>query len=131
VWWTAYFVALVVAHAVGDFLLQTDHQAVHKHDGLGRDPVARRALLTHVATYAIPIAVACLWIGSHAPAGLTALGGALVVLEHLVQDDGRLLSAYCRRVKGLDIRAQPGVGIWVDQSFHLLAIFAVALLFTA
>ena len=35
----------VISHLVGDFLLQTDFQARYKHGGLGRDPVARRALL--------------------------------------------------------------------------------------
>ena len=35
---------LVVSHLIGDFVLQTDFQAEHKHGGLGRDPVRRRAI---------------------------------------------------------------------------------------
>ncbi len=121
---------LVVAHVVGDFVLQTDQQAAHKHNGLGRDPVARRALFGHLATYALPIAGALVWIGSARPLGLTVLAGVLIWLEHLIQDDGRLLAAYCRRFKGLDIVQAPGVGVWVDQSFHVLALFGAALLLT-
>ena len=42
--WTAVLAGFFVAHMVGDYLLQTDWQARHKTCGLGRDPVARRAL---------------------------------------------------------------------------------------
>jgi hypothetical protein len=130
--WITYFAALVVAHLVGDFVLQTDFQATHKYGGLGRNPVARRALFTHVATYAVPIAGALAWIATQrAPVRLTALAGALILLEHLIQDDVRLLAAYCRRVKGLDILEHQSVGIWVDQAFHILALFGAALLLTA
>jgi hypothetical protein len=120
----------VVAHAVGDFVLQTDFQAVHKHNGLTRDRTAQKALFGHVATYSLPFILACIWIAGQRPAGLTVLVAAAIVLEHLVQDDGRLLAAYCRRVKRLDIVTAPGVGVWVDQSFHLLALFGAALLLT-
>ena len=97
--WVAFFIVFLVAHIVGDYIFQTDFQAAHKHGGLGRDPIARRALFGHVATYAVAIAGACAWIASVRPAGLTVLVGVAVVLEHLIQDDGRLLAAYCRRVK--------------------------------
>ena len=129
--WIAYFAVFVVAHLVGDFVLQTDFQAAHKHTGLGRDPVARRALWGHLATYSLPFIGACVWVASTRPAWLTVLTGALILVEHLIQDDGRLLAAYCRRVKGLDIIASPGIGIWVDQSFHVIALFGAALLLTA
>ena len=128
--WVAYFAVFIVAHVVGDYVFQTDFQAAHKHGGLGRDPVARRALFAHVATYSLGIAGACIWVASHRPAGLVVLAGAAIVVEHLIQDDGRLLAAYCRRVKGLDIVAAPAIGVWGDQSFHLVALFGAALLLT-
>jgi hypothetical protein len=128
--WVAYFAVFLVAHIAGDYILQTDFQAAHKHGGLGRDGVARRALFGHVATYALPIIGACVWIAGARPAGLVALVGAAIVLEHLIQDDGRLLAAYCRRFKGLDIAVSPEIGVWVDQSFHVLALFGAALLLT-
>ena len=51
--WIEIFGVFIVSHLAGDFLLQTDWQATHKHGGLGRDPVARRALVSHVATYGL------------------------------------------------------------------------------
>jgi hypothetical protein len=52
---------------------------------------------------------------------------ALIFFPHLVQDDGRLLAAYLVKVKG----AAPdgsSIGAAVDQSFHVLTLFAIALL---
>ena len=56
--WFEVFAVFLVSHLVGDYLLQTDWQAVHKHRGLGPDPVSRRALASHVATYTIAMEVA-------------------------------------------------------------------------
>ncbi len=116
---------LVVCHAVGDFLLQTDWQATHKRAGLGRDPLSRRALVSHAATYTLAFAPALVWLaGELGAAGIAALAAG-VFLPHLVQDDGRLLGTYVRRVK----RAEPAPGMLmlaVDQSFHLLVLFGLA-----
>ena len=46
----------------------------------------------------------------------------------MVQDDGRLLAIYVRRVKGCDISAFPLVGAAVDQTMHIVALFGLALL---
>ncbi len=62
---------------VGDYLLQTDWQARHKTGGLGRNPVARRALLAHVATYTLAFVPALIWIGDELGAGWALLAGAL------------------------------------------------------
>jgi hypothetical protein len=46
-------------------------------------------------------------------------------VPHAVQDDGRLLGAYARAVKHTD--PQPGMlMLAVDQSFHLVVLFALA-----
>ena len=50
--WPAALLALLVSHAVGDVLLQTEWQAVAKVGGRG-DPVARLALGRHVAIYTL------------------------------------------------------------------------------
>ena len=42
--WVSVLAGFLVAHMVGDYLLQTDWQARHKRGGLGGDAVARRAL---------------------------------------------------------------------------------------
>jgi hypothetical protein len=53
--------------------------------------------------------------------------GALISLPHLVLDDGRLVSLYIRRVKRC---TDPSLGLTaaVDQSMHIVWLFAVALL---
>ena len=43
----------IVSHLVGDYLFQTDWQARNKTFGLGSDPVARRALFSHVLIYTL------------------------------------------------------------------------------
>ena len=124
--WVEIFAAVVVSHLVGDFLLQTNWQATHKRGGLGRDRISRRALLAHVATYTLAFTPALVWIGTDI--GAWAVGiAALIALPHLVQDDGRLLAAYMRRIKGIELDEGP-VALAVDQTVHLVALFLVSLL---
>ncbi len=100
------FAVLVVSHLAGDFLLQTEWQASHKRGGLGPDPTARRALFSHIGTYTLCFVPALIWlagdIGAWAAVGIVAL----VAVPHLIVDDGRLLEAYMRRVKGVE--PEPG-----------------------
>jgi hypothetical protein len=48
-------------------------------------------------------------------------------VPHLVQDDGRLVSWFTYRVKGCDDRTAPEIIKAVDQSFHVLVLFGIAL----
>jgi hypothetical protein len=125
--WVQAFMVLGVSHAVGDFVLQTEWQATHKHGGLGPDPEARRALLSHVFTYGLALLPAFVWLTIEigAPALLIAV---LILGTHLVQDDGRLLYAYMRRVKKADPLKYPQLAILVDQSIHVTILFLAALL---
>ena len=70
--WPEIFAVFVVSHLVGDYLLQTEWQAHNKHGGLGPDPVRRRALLSHVATYGLAFVPALVWLAT-----TSALGRAL------------------------------------------------------
>jgi uncharacterized protein DUF3307 len=128
--WTEIFAVFIVSHLVGDFLLQTDWQAANKHGGLGRDPVERRALLSHVATYGLAYIPALVWLASDIGGWVVAVAAG-VVLPHLVQDDGRLLMFYMRSVKRTKAAASDFVFIAVDQTLHLLALFGLALLAAA
>jgi hypothetical protein len=100
---------------------------MHKRGGLGPDPVSRRALASHIATYTLAFVPALIWIGLNigAPA---AIGLALLIaIPHWIQDDGRPVRAYMRKVK----RTNPDladVALYVDQSLHLVVLFAIALL---
>jgi Protein of unknown function (DUF3307) len=124
--WVEVFAVLLVSHLAGDYMLQTDWQARHKFGGLGGVPEARRALLSHIATYTLAFVPALVWLADSLGAG--ALGVALLIAgPHLIQDDGRLLKGYIRTVK--KAHAEPGDLLFgaVDQSLHVLALFAVAL----
>jgi hypothetical protein len=129
--WFEVFAVFLVSHLVGDYLLQTDWQAIHKHRGLGADPVARRALVTHVLTYTIAFVPALIWLAGDISVGAVVAVAAGIAIPHLVQDDGRLLALYVSRVKGCDIAAFPLVGAAVDQTMHIVALFALALLATS
>ena len=125
--WVEVFSAFVVCHLAGDYLLQTDHQACHKHGGLGRDPVARRALLAHIATYTLAFVPALIWLAGDLHAGVVWVA-ALIAVPHLVQDDGRLLARYVTGVKGARGANAAAITPLVDQSFHVLVLFGIALL---
>ena len=124
--WVSVFTAFLVAHMVGDYLFQTDWQARHKRGGLS-DPQAFRALVSHVTTYTLAFVPALVWIGDELDPGWGLLAAALIFLPHLVLDDGRFVRAYLANVKraeGFDV----GLAASVDQSFHVLSLFLVALL---
>jgi hypothetical protein len=128
--WVEIFAVFVVSHALGDYLLQTDWQATHKRGGLGRDRNSRMALLSHVASYTLAFVPAGIWLATDGDLG--ALGLALlavgIYVPHMIQDDGRLLSGYITRVKGCGAESAREVFTAVDQSFHLITLFATALI---
>jgi hypothetical protein len=128
--WVEVFAVLVASHLAGDFLLQTDWQARHKLGGLGRDPIRRRALVTHVIVYTAAFFPALVWIGLETDAAWAVAIGLLIAVPHLIQDDGRLLDAYMARVKGL-AKTSSGLRVAVDQSFHVLCLLGTALLVVA
>ena len=128
--WVEVFLVFVVCHLIGDFLLQTDFQARHKRGGLRADPVARRALFSHVSVYTLTFVPALVWIVLSGD--LSALTGvllaALLFFPHLLQDDGRVVRRWMLDVKRTDPAAQPGVTIVVDQTLHIVALFVLAVL---
>ena len=128
--WVSVFAAFLVAHMVGDYLFQTDWQARNKRGGLSGPGESRRALFSHVISYTIAFLPAFVWIGTELDAGWAVVAAVLVFLPHLVIDDGRLVRLYLSRVKradGFDV----GLAASVDQSFHVLSLFLVAILMGA
>jgi hypothetical protein len=112
---------------VGDYLFQTDWQARNKRGGLSGRGVSLRALVSHVTTYTLAFVPAFVWIGTQLDPGWAVVAAVLIFLPHLVIDDGRIVRLYLSRVKradGLDV----GLAASVDQSFHVLSLFLVALL---
>jgi hypothetical protein len=129
--WVAVFDVFLVCHLVGDFLFQTDWQANNKYGGLGGDPARRRALVSHVVTYTLAFLPALIWIACETNLWRAVLAAVVIAVPHLIQDDGRLLDAYMRRVKGPGSVTSPGIRVAVDQSFHALFLFGTALLVVA
>jgi Protein of unknown function (DUF3307) len=125
--WVEVFAAFVVCHLVGDYLLQTDWQALNKRGGLGPDPLARRALASHILTYTLAFVPALIWLADDIGAWAIATA-ALIAVPHWIQDDGRLLTAYMVRVKHTEPSRTPSVAAAADQSFHFVALFLTALL---
>jgi hypothetical protein len=125
--WEEVFAVFVVCHLAGDYLFQTDWQAVNKRGGLGRNIEARRALFSHVFVYTLVFVPAAIWIASNRSALAYAL--LLVVsIPHLVQDDARALVAWNRIVKRTDPAPGDPLFMAIDQAFHVLALFGTALL---
>lgn len=126
------FVAFFVAHHVGDYLLQTEWQAVNKTGGLARGAtVARRALLAHVTLYTAAFIPVLVWVATESSAAAAAGLAALIFVPHLIIDDGRLLQQYLVHAKHVTLPASPALGAAVDQSLHVLSLFVVALLAVA
>ena len=126
--WVSVFAAFLVAHMVGDYLFQTDWQARNKRGGLSGPGVARRALFSHVTTYTLAFLPAMVWIGLELDLWRALLAAVVIAVPHLIQDDGRLLDIYMRRVKGTEPVPGSGLLIAVDQAFHVLVLFLLALL---
>ena len=128
--WEEVFLVFLVCHAAGDFLLQTEWQALNKRGGLSDNREARRALFSHVLVYTIVFVPAVAWIASETSAIAWALL-AVVFIPHLIQDDARLLMSWNRIVKRSSVPPGDPVYMAIDQSFHFVILFGTALLAAA
>lgn len=127
--WVSVFASFLVAHMVGDYLFQTDWQARNKRGGLNGG-VALRALATHVTTYTLAFLPALIWIADELEPGWGLLAAALIFLPHFVIDDGRVIRAHLahvKRVQTFDV----ALAASVDQTYHVLSLFLVAVLLGA
>ena len=125
--WASVYVALLISHVAGDFLLQTEWQALNKRGGLLGSGESRRALLTHGFSYTCAYIPALIWIGGeHGVAAALGLA-ALVMVPHVVVDDGWLLRRWMAHVKHSS-NPVDWLSVAVDQSFHVVALLPVALL---
>jgi Protein of unknown function (DUF3307) len=125
--WAEIFEVFVVSHLLGDYLLQTEWQAVNKRGGLTGTWVQRRALLSHIVTYTLAYVLSLIWLWSSLHGWVFGIA-AVIAIPHLIQDDGRLLARYSLTVKKADITRNLSLSAALDQSFHLIALFLTALL---
>ena len=125
--WTSVYLALLISHLGGDFLLQTEWQALNKRGGLGRSRESRRALGAHGLTYTLAFVPALIWLATEHGAAAAAGIAALITVPHILIDDGRFLRAWLAHVKHCKQPADWLVAA-VDQTFHLVCLLPVALL---
>lgn len=124
--WVEVFAVFLVCHLTGDYLLQTEWQASNKLGGLGRDPERRRALLSHTAVYTLGYLPALVWLAGDHSSAVVALAAIGIGMPHGLQDDGRLLQYWALKVKKTKIQPGP-LFMAIDQSFHVVALFLLAL----
>jgi hypothetical protein len=125
--WVEIFAVFVVSHMVGDFVLQTDWQAVNKHGGLRRgNAVGLRALLGHCSTYTFAFVPCLVWLAGDLSWSVLVVAAALF-FPHVLQDDGRVLARYMREVKKADPAALPVVALGLDQSVHAVVLLLLAI----
>jgi hypothetical protein len=123
--WPAVLAAFVVSHLVGDFLLQTEWQALTKARGLAEGE-GRRAIALHTSTYMLAFVPALVWIGNDRSAGRAIAVAVLLAIPHVLLDDGRIVGGWMKSVKHA-----PEPDLWlsvaVDQSFHVVCLLGAAL----
>lgn len=82
-----YAVAMEAGHELGDYWVQTDHQAAHKGDpGLPGDIACAKHVITYVATQAVCVVGAALATGTKPRWGRVALGLAVSGITHYAAD---------------------------------------------
>jgi len=106
---------LLVGHLVGDFLLQTGWMARNKV----HNPLARTV---HVLVYASAVYLAALPAG-----GISWTGLAFVTLTHYLLDGRWFVRFWLRCLNGSENPSW--LAIAVDQSWHVVVLALVALLF--
>jgi hypothetical protein len=121
------FANFFVSHHVGDYLLQTDFQALNKQGGLDGDDDSRRALVNHALTYTAAFVPALLGVARRTSLRRAVGVAALITLPHIAIDDGRLVNAYMERVKRTPADVDEKLTTSVDQSMHIVCLWAAAL----
>src|SRR6478609_9282332 len=89
----------VLAHMIGDYLLQSDYMASQK-------TTSKKAALAHVLTYSIPFAILC----THNPIALF-----IIIATHFVIDHWRLARYVCWAKNHLAPRTTYVVGDYASE----------------
>lgn len=115
------FETLLVGHVLGDWLLQTEWQAVNKARSW-------RALLSHVAVYhVVLLLVLGLKLGFDQPPVYAAVA-SLAILHGILDRQGFVL--WLMRTLRITVERQPErwLSIAVDQSVHIVLLAGAAVL---
>lgn len=102
----------LVAHFIGDYLLQNDWMALNKKK-------SNMACLIHVTLYSLP------WLFTE----VTNLQLVLIMGQHYFQDRTGFIAWYCRKIGSFQLELKKDSLPWghfiVDNIFHVLWILAV------
>ena len=120
------FADFLVSHHIGDYLLQTDFQALNKKGGLDDAAKSRKALVNHTLTYTAAFVPALLGVARRASVPRALGAAALIALPHIVIDDGRVVNSYMSRVKRTPADVDADLTSRVDQSMHMVCLWAAA-----
>lgn len=130
---------LTAAHHVGDFLLQTDHQAARKpcsEDRLAECSEAEswRCLAAHVASYhaaqVVGLVVANRALGLKLRPSRVLAGVVFSAVTHAVIDRRWPVRLWMDNTGSHDFRVKAGGGMHVDQTMHHACLWASALVMT-
>lgn len=133
----ATFAALLAAHNVADYWIQTDHQAVNKgrHGNPAEDAAGRAACLAHVLSYSATSAAAVVGVNRALHLGASwrgiLAGQAISAVSHYWADRRYPLRKLAGRLGKLDFYER-GQGLAagsaaLDQSWHLAWLTMAAL----
>lgn len=101
---------LLVAHLVGDFLLQNHWMQQKRSNGL--------VCGIHVLVYMLPF-----WFTALAVHPLAMIA---IALQHFLQDRYGLAGKWSKLIRQTPPEVWPQGPLWVDQTFHILFIALVA-----
>ena len=122
----AFFLGLTIAHLIGDWLVQTEFQAVNKDKGGMLYGFLNVALLTHCAVYTL-IFVPVFFVFS-IPNTVPFL--AVIFTTHLLLDKRVFVIGWCKHIKRTQqetIKNLFWLVIAVDQVFHFLVLCGIFL----
>jgi len=104
--WAAVFAAFVASHVAGDFLVQTEWQAVTKVQGFGTADGSPRADFPrrHLHDRLLP---ALVWVANDRTVARAIVVAALVAVPHVLVDDGHFVRVWLRRIKHAPSPPQP------------------------
>lgn len=102
----------VLAHFIGDFLLQNDWQAQNKKK-------SNSVCYLHVILYMLPF----LFVD------LTAIQFGLIACQHYIQDRSSFVAWWCRTIGSFQVELKHNTLPWghfvVDQVFHFIWLWIV------
>lgn len=114
------FIVLYIGHKIGDYLLQTDYQAVNKKNNW-------IALISHCFIYTLAVSImAYVFVGFF---NWTAI--FILFISHIIIDRKIFLNWWAKNIKRIrdteEPAVQPGL-IELDQAFHYIILFIISFL---